>query len=73
MTSPVEESAVTCPDRGHVYRDWYRASIDLALDDFDADYLEPASTTTSPGCGAKRDFATLTVRRDDDENTIFEM
>ena len=73
MTSPVEEITVTCPDCGHVYRDWYRASIDVALDDFDADYLERASTTTCPECGAKRDLATLMVRRDDDGNTIFEM
>ena len=73
MTSPVEEITVTCPDCGRVYRDWYRASINLALDDFDADYLEQASTTTCPACGAKRDLATLIVRRDDDGNTIFEM
>jgi predicted RNA-binding Zn-ribbon protein involved in translation (DUF1610 family) len=73
MTSPVEEIMVTCPDCGHVYRDWYRASINLALDDFDADHLEQASTTTCPGCGEKRDLAMLTVRRDDDGNTIFEM
>jgi len=73
MTSPVEEITVTCPACGRVYRDWYRASINLTLDDFDADYLEQASTTTCPGCGAKRDLATLTVRRDDDGNTIFEV
>ena len=46
MTSPVEEISVTCPDRGQACRDWYRASIDWALDDFDDDYLEQASTTT---------------------------
>ena len=46
MTMPVEEITVTCPDCGHVYKDWYRGSINLALDDFDADYLEQASTTT---------------------------
>ena len=40
---------------------------------FDADYVEQASTTTCPACGAKRDLATLIARRDDDGNTIFEM
>lgn len=44
----------------------------MALDDFDDDYLEQASTTTCPRCGVERDLATLIVRRDDDENTIFE-
>ncbi len=73
MTMPVEEITVTCPDCGHVYKDWYRGSINLALDDFDADYLEQASTTTCPECGVKHDLGTLFVRRDDDGNTIFEM
>ena len=72
MTSPVEEIPVTCPDRGHVYRDRYRASINLALDDVDDDCLEQASTTTCPACGVKRGLSTLVVRRDDDGNTIFE-
>ena len=39
MTTPPEEITITCPDCGHVYKDWYRASINLALDDFGADYL----------------------------------
>ena len=71
MTSPVAEIAVTCPDCGRVYRDWQRASIDLALDDFDDD-LEQASTTTRPACGVNRDPSTLVVRRGDDGNTILE-
>ena len=73
MTSPPEEITVTCPDCKHVYKDWYRPSINLALDDFDADYLEQASTTTCPACGVKHDLGTLVVRRDDDGNTVFEM
>ena len=76
MTSSVEEITVTCPDCGHVYKDWYRGSINLALDDFDADYLEQASTTTCPMCpmcGVKHDLGTLFARRDEDGNTIFEM
>ena len=48
-------------------------SLSLALDDFDADYLEQASTTTCPACGVKHDLGTLVVRRDDHGNTVFEM
>ena len=73
MTSSVEEITVTCPDCGHVYKGWYRASINMALDDFDVDYLKQATTTTCPACGVIHDLGTLIVRRDDDGNTIFEM
>ena len=72
MTSPVERITVECPDCRHVYEDWYRASINLALDDFDDDYLERASTTTCPSCGAKYAFGTLFARRDDDGSMTIE-
>ena len=35
MSTPPEEITITCPDCGHVYKYWYRASINLALDDFE--------------------------------------
>ena len=73
MSTPPEEITIACPDCGHVYKDWYRASINLALDDFGADYLEQASTTTCPVCRVTHDLGTLVVRRDSDGNTIFEM
>ena len=73
MSMPPEEITITCPDCGHVYKDWYRASINLALDDFGANYLEQASTTTCPVCRVTHDLGTLVVRRDSDGNTIFEM
>ena len=39
--------------------------MDLALDDFDADYLEQMSTTTFPECGVKRSIGLLIVREVD--------
>ena len=62
MSTPPEEITITCPDCGHVYKDWYRASINLALDDFGANYLEQASTTTCPVCRVTHDLGTLVVR-----------
>lgn len=47
MTSPPKEIEVTCPDCGHFYRDWYRPSINLSLDDFDDEYLEETTTFVS--------------------------
>ena len=73
MTSPPREIAVTCPDCGHFYQDWYRPTINLSLDDFDDDYLEEASTTTCPECGDKYDLGTLFARRGGDGGTIFEV
>ena len=35
MSTPPEEITITCPDCGHVYKDWCGASINLALDDFE--------------------------------------
>ena len=50
MTSPPRQIDVRCPSCGTVYKDWYRASINLMLDDFDEDYLREASTATCPSC-----------------------
>ncbi len=64
MTSPPENITVTCPKCGKVYEDWYRASVNLALDDFDDDYLEQCSSATCPACGFKVRFENLVVDRD---------
>lgn len=37
MSSPVENITVRCPRCQHEYEDWYRASLNLGLDDFDDD------------------------------------
>lgn len=64
MTSSVREIDIECPECGEVYRDWYRASINLALDDFDDEYIEEASTATCPSSGYKVTISTLIIERD---------
>ncbi len=64
MTSPPETIHVTCEKCGCQYKDWYRASINLALDDFDEDYLREATTTTCPGCGRVADMTSVIVTED---------
>lgn len=70
MTSPVEEVTVRCPGCGHVYRDWFRASVNLALDDFDDDYLRQCSTATCPRCATVTGFDSVVVA-DDAETWLF--
>jgi hypothetical protein len=48
MTSPPENIRVKCPKWGKVYKDWYRESINLILDDFDDDYLDEYSSVYVP-------------------------
>ncbi len=64
MTSPPEKITVVCPECGEAYKDWYRASINLELDDFDDAYIEEASTATCPSCGHKVEISNLIVERD---------
>ncbi len=64
MTSPCEKIMVECPECGEVYKDWYRASMNLAMDDFDDAYIEEASTATCPSCGCKVAISTLIIERD---------
>ncbi|MCY4091594.1 MAG: hypothetical protein OXF62_12300 [Caldilineaceae bacterium] len=73
MTSPPEPIAVTCPDCGQRYVDWYRPSTIPSLDEFDDDYLEKASTTTCPKRGSKYELGTLFARRADDGGTSMEI
>jgi uncharacterized Zn finger protein len=61
MTSPVTKIEVECPRCASVYEDWYRASINLNLDDFDDEYLREAATATCPTCGHVIDLDTLVV------------
>jgi hypothetical protein len=67
MTSPIEEITVKCPKCGREYKDWYRPSVNLELDDFDEEYLDECSSATCPFCQFKVHFDTLIV----DENGIF--
>jgi len=64
MTTPPEEITVICPKCGEKYQDWYRASMNLQLDNFDDEYLEQASTATCPHCEHKVHLDVLVVRED---------
>ncbi len=64
MTMPPENITVVCPKCGKTYEDWYRASMNLQIDDFDEDYIEEASTATCPHCGYKVHLDVLVVADD---------
>jgi endogenous inhibitor of DNA gyrase (YacG/DUF329 family) len=64
VTSPVEQIRVECPKCGTGYDDWYRPSINLNLEAWDADDLREASTATCPACGHEVELETLTVEGD---------
>lgn len=62
MTSPVEEIQVECPRCRTVFKDWWRPSVNLDLDDFDDDYLRQATTAKCPSCGHVVAFDSLVVK-----------
>jgi hypothetical protein len=64
MTSPPEKITIQCPRCGEVYEDWYRATVNLGLDDFDEEYLRQCSTAACPKCGHEVKFDLLVVERD---------
>ena len=64
MSSPVENIMVRCPGCMHEYEDWHRASLNLALDNFDDDYIREASTATCPNCGKVVNLGVLIVGSD---------
>ena len=53
---------IICPTCGHTYENWYRASVNLDLDDFDEKYLDECSSAVSPKCQHKVYFETLVVK-----------
>ena len=64
MTSPPEQITVECPGCGKSYQDWWRPSINLALEDFDEEYLDRASSAVCDHCDLKIYLNTLVVRED---------
>lgn len=64
MTSPCTQVEVRCPQCHKIYQDWYRASVNLSLDNFDDNYLDQCSSAVCPHCGFKVYFDTLTVTRE---------
>jgi len=62
MTSPPRNVMVVCPQCSHLYEDWYRASLNLDLDDFDAEYIDRATSAVCPKCSFKVYFGAMIVR-----------
>ncbi len=73
MTSPPEQIIVNCPKCGTRYEDWYRPSINLALDDFSEEYLAEASSATCPSCDHRVDLDSLVVRPNADGGETWEL
>jgi hypothetical protein len=61
MSSPCELIIVWCPC-GALYRDSWRPSMNLSLEDFSDDYVERMSSTTCPNCGLSTRMGTLLSR-----------
>jgi endogenous inhibitor of DNA gyrase (YacG/DUF329 family) len=61
VTSPPTRIVVECPRCATRYEDWYRASVNLDLDDFDEAYRRAASTSACPACGHVVEFEMLVV------------
>lgn len=59
MTMPIENITVQCPNCDRQYKDWYRGSINLDLDDFDEEYLYQCSSAVCPHCQHKVYFHNL--------------
>ncbi len=65
MTSPIEQVTVKCPNCGHVYDDWFRASINQTLGErFDEADVRRATAATCPRCGHVVEFDALIVDGD---------
>jgi len=62
MTMPIETIKVRCPNCQMLYKDWYRGSVNLDLEDFDDDYIDQCSSATCPKCGHKVYFGNLIVK-----------
>jgi hypothetical protein len=65
MSSPPELILVWC-HCGAIYRDCWRPSMNLSLDDFSDDYIERMSSTNCPNCGLSTELATLLSRFEND-------
>ena len=65
MTSPPEQISAKCPECANLYGDWYQPSINLAIEDFDEESLDAASSSTCPSCGQKVSHEVLTAREED--------
>lgn len=61
MSSPPQGIFVGCPECGVTYLDWFRPSMNLELDDFDANCIEEASSATCPRCSCRVSLEVLII------------
>jgi len=64
MTSPVRRITIDCPRCHHEDEDWYRPTINVALDPADGTSPERARTTTCPSCGFTIEHGAMLVREE---------
>ncbi len=64
MSSPIEDITVVCPTCGKAFETWYRASLNLQIDDFSEEYVRSVSVKTCPHCNAEVTLSMLIVRED---------
>jgi hypothetical protein len=64
MSSPIEIINVLCPGCGHRYDAPFRASMNLRLDNFDAEYIKKMSTGVCTKCGLEVPLGSLIVQPD---------
>jgi RecJ-like exonuclease len=64
MSSPIETITLVCPTCQKQFETWYRASMNLKLDDFDEEYVREATVKTCPRCGAEVRLGSLIVGQD---------
>jgi DNA-directed RNA polymerase subunit RPC12/RpoP len=63
MTSPPRPVKIKCPQCGKKYKAIYWPSINLTLEDWTAEELEEATTSTCPHCKFKVRHDVLVVKK----------
>jgi predicted RNA-binding Zn-ribbon protein involved in translation (DUF1610 family) len=58
---PPQRIVVECPECGERYEAWFRASMNLDLEDFSEDDMREASTATCRSCGHVVELGSLIV------------
>ena len=64
MTSPARRITLECPKCRQEYEDWYRPSINAALDPADRTPAEQTGTSTCPSCGFTIHHGVMLVREE---------
>ena len=64
MTSPPQQVRVRCPSCAYEYDDWFRPSLNLAIENLEDDYVREATTATCPRCGMTVHLGSIIVGAD---------